>query len=238
MSSATLIGEEEGVGRSRRRRADLGSVRFSERDRELLGLIGEQFAVTVEQLAFWSGRSYATARWLRDRWRKAGWVESRQMVPHGPAFVWLTREGTRLAQSPYRTWRPNLSLAGHIEAVTEVRLLLEQRLGLGEWECERSLAKAVWSRSQRRPHLPDAVLETDRGRVAIEVELQRKSRARLNAILGELAQRYPQIWYFAAPGVLPLLRTLAVESAWRNITVHPYPPRPEEFSGWPQEFGR
>ena len=226
-----LIGEEGGGHGRRRRRADLGSVRFSERDRELLGLVGEQFAVTVEQLAVVSGRSYATARWLRDRWRKAGWVESRQLAAGGPAFVWLSREGTRVAQSPYRTWRPNPSLVGHIEAVTEVRLLLERQLRLGVWECERSLAKAAWSRSQRRPHLPDGVLETDRGRVAIEVELQRKSRVRLNAILADLAQRYPQIWYFAASGTLPLLRELAVESAWRNITVRAYPPTPAGLAG-------
>lgn len=231
MGAATLIGKEEGVSRSgRRQRADLGSIRFSERDQELLELIGEQYAVTVEQLAVLSGRSYAMGRWLRDRWRKAGWVESRQLLPHGPAFVWLTPEGTRVAQSRYRTWRPNPSLIGHIESVTEVRVMLERQLGLGVWECERSLAKAAWSRSKRRPHLPDGVLETSQGRVAIEVELQRKSRVRLNAILGELAQRYPQIWYFAAPPVLALLRSLAAEGAWRNITVHAYPPTLEELT--------
>src|SRR5712691_7780355 len=112
MRSATLGGNGE-VGRGqRRRRSDAGSVRLSGRDRELLGLVGEQYAITVEQLACLAGRSYPTGRWLRDRWRKAGWVESRQLLAGGPAFLWLSREGTRVAQSPYRTWEPNPTLAG------------------------------------------------------------------------------------------------------------------------------
>jgi hypothetical protein len=46
-------------GRSgRRRRRDRGSYRVSERDVELLGLIAEQYAVTLDQLARLIGRSY------------------------------------------------------------------------------------------------------------------------------------------------------------------------------------
>ena len=61
-------------------------------------LIGEQYAITVDQLARLIGRTHRTARWLRDRWRKAGWVESRQLAAGGPSFLWLTRQGTRIAQ--------------------------------------------------------------------------------------------------------------------------------------------
>ena len=38
-------------GRVRRRRCDYGSVKASERDLELLSLIGEQYAVTLPQIA-------------------------------------------------------------------------------------------------------------------------------------------------------------------------------------------
>src|SRR5581483_9723854 len=86
--SAGSLSVGQRVG-GRRRRSDLGSVRISERDAWLLLLIAEQYAVTVDQLARLIGRTYRTARWLRDRWQKAGWVESRQLAAGGPSFVWL-----------------------------------------------------------------------------------------------------------------------------------------------------
>jgi len=89
------------------------------------------------------GTSLGSANTLRDRWRRAGWVESRQLIVYGPSFLWLTREGASVAQSPYRVLAPNPGLAAHRAAVTDVRLLLERELGLGSWECERALAKAA-----------------------------------------------------------------------------------------------
>jgi hypothetical protein len=228
MRSSAAVGEEAG-GRKRKRRADCGSVRLSERDGQLLRLVGEQYAVSVNQLAALIGRSYRTGRWLRDRWRRAGWVESRQLTVGGASFIWLTGAGVRVAGSPYRTWRPNAALAAHIEAVTEVRLLLEQRLRLGSWVCERSLAKTLLAGSQPRLHLPDGLLDTGRERIAVEVELTLKSRVRLDALLEQLGQHYDQVWYFAAPSLAPTLRRLAADAPWQNITIHSYPPRVGEL---------
>jgi len=209
--------------RSRRRRLDAGYARFSERDRELLGFVGEQLTVTVPQLARLCGSSYPTARSLRLRWQRAGWVEGRPLIWQGPAFVWLTRAGVQVAGSPFRALSPSPGAAAHLSAVTEVRLLVERELGLGSWECERALAKAHW-RAGGSPHLPDGVLETARGRVAVEVELTLKGATRLDLILAESARRYPELWYFASPRVLPTLARLAAETPWRNITIFPFPP--------------
>jgi len=169
------------------------------------------------------GTSLGSANTLRDRWRRAGWVESRQLIVYGPSFLWLTREGANVAQSPYRVLAPNPGLAAHRAAVTDVRLLLERELGLGSWECERALAKAAWSPGKRLPHLPDGVLELASRRVAIEVELTLKGSTRLDLILDEVARRYPEVWYFASPRVAPTLARLAAESPWRNIVLHPFP---------------
>ena len=147
--------------RRRERRCDYGSVRASERDLDLLYLIGEQYAITLPQLARLIERSFHTARALRDRWKRAGWVESGKLAVNAPPFVWLSGRGGAVAQSPYRTWQANHGLALHIEAVTEVRLLLEHQLGLGDWECEREIAQRLAQLSgQLRGHLPDAVLAT------------------------------------------------------------------------------
>jgi hypothetical protein len=228
MSSA--LGVDGNVrGRQRKKRADCGSVRFSERDGQLLQLVAEQYAISIDQLARLVGRSYRTGRWLRDRWRNAGWIESRQLTSGGASFLWLSGEGIRVAQSPYRRWRPNPGMAAHIEAVTEVRLLLEQELHRGSWLCERALARSIYAQHEGRPHLPDGLLANGEEQIAIEVELSLKSRARLEAIIDELAQTYAQVWYFALPPLLSTLGEVAAAAPWQNVSVYEYPPRPGDL---------
>ena len=218
-------------GRQQRsqKRSGSGGVCFSERDGRLLELVGEQYTVSVAQLARLIGRTHRTGRWLRDRWRHAGWIESRPLTRDGPSFLWLTAPGARIAQSPYRIWRPNVSMVGHIEAVTDVRLLLERELRLGDWICERSLAQGSPSRSEVRPHLPDGILDSGDEQIAVEVELSLKSRSRLAAIVEQLGMDYAQVWYFAAPPLRSALARLAAEAPWQNITVYSWPPRPSEL---------
>ena len=213
--------------RVRRRRCDYGSVKASERDLELLYLVGEQYAVTLPQIARLIGRSVHTARALRDRWKRAGWVGSGQLSIQAPSFVWLTGRGAAGVESPFRVWQPNHGLALHIEAVTDVRLLLEHELRLGGWECERAVAQQLAKDGGRRGHLPDGVLHRDGERIAIEVELTLKSRARLGAIVDELSQDYHQVWYFAPERLRPTL----VESApFGNVSVHRYPAHAGEIA--------
>ena len=219
-----------GVSRgSRRRRCDYGSFRASERDAELLYLVGEQYALTLPQLAALIGRSVHTARALRDRWKRAGWAGSGKLAVEAPSFVWLTGRGVAVARSPFRAWQPNHGLALHIEAVTWVRLLLERELELGEWECERSIARRHAEQGGRRRHLPDGIVSSVEGQIAVEVELTLKNRARLREIIHDAGNTYQHVWYFARPGLIPTLRTIAAESAWQNIDVYRYPPAPDEL---------
>ncbi len=206
---------------------------WSERDGRLLRVVGEQYALTVEQLARLVGRTPRTGRWLRDRWVRAGWVESHPLVWQGPPFLWLTGKGIRACGSPYRRWRPNPTLAAHIEAVTSVRLQLAREHGLAAWTCERALARVAADRSRERPHLPDGLLDLPGGPVAVEVELTLKSRARLRAISEELASSYPRVWYFASPPLLPVLTEIARQAPWGNVDVHPYP-APAGMAGLPR----
>lgn len=215
-------------GQQREKRADCGSVRFSERDGELLRFVAEQHTISVDQLARLIGRTHRTGRWLRDRWLRAGWIESEPLIHNGASFLWLTGEGIRVSQSPYRSWRRNVGMVEHIEAVTEVRLLLEE-LRLGRWLCERWLARTARSRAETAPHVPDGLLETGDESIAIEVELSLKSRARLAQIVDELSETYTQVWYFAAPSLVETLREIAEAARWRNVAVYAYPPSPQEL---------
>jgi len=229
LATETFSNQDEGARRARR---DRGSFRVSERDLELLGLIAEQYAVTLDQLALLIRRTYRTARGLRDRWCNAGWTQSAKLAVDLPPFVWLTSRGSRLIGSPFRTWDSGTGLATHIEAVTNVRLLLERELELGRWECERALAQRSRSRSEVRPHLPDGLL-TGSKQIAIEVELTLKSRARLQAIVTALSQTYQHTWYFTPPRLLATLSELTAAAPYRTVTVHRYPPLAAELAHEP-----
>src|SRR5205807_10542596 len=105
----------------------------------------------------------------------------------------------------------------------ELRLLLEREVRLGTWQCERSLAQSSPSRSDGRPHLPDAVLVNDK-RIAIEVELTLKSRRRLATIVEQLSWDYDSVWYFAPERLRRTLFEFATTAPYDNVTIHRYPP--------------
>src|SRR3954469_18076443 len=90
-----------------RRRADAGRPRLSDRDIELLRWIGEQYAVSLPQLARLMERSVHAARWLRARWQRAGWAAGGALVVGQPVFLWLTPAGARLCGSAFKVWEPN-----------------------------------------------------------------------------------------------------------------------------------
>lgn len=126
--------------------------------------------------------------------------------------------------------RANPTLALHIEAMTNVRILLEHELHFGEWECERAIAQRLARAHGRfnRGHLPDGILHQDGERIAIEVELSVKSRARLREIAEETSSKYDRVWYFVKPKLVPLLRKIAAENLYPNIAVCVYPPTADD----------
>ena len=139
------------------RRCDPGTVRCSGRDLELLRIVGEQYAMTLPQLARMMACSSRAARWLRSRWGRAGWARGRALLVGEPVFVWLTRRGHSLAGIDYSVWRPNAGMLAHIAAVTDVRLHVPDRHP-GTWVCERELHRELEALLRAAP-------ATDLGRV-------------------------------------------------------------------------
>jgi hypothetical protein len=171
----------------------------STRDLALLRLVGEQCALTQPQLARALGRSVHTARWLRSRWQRAGWVESAQLLPARPVSMWLTARGQAMAGLDFRVWRPELNgRLHHIAYAAEARLHVRRRHPGATWTCERLLLRR-WRREGLKTHRPDAEVETDRGTAAIEVELSVKGAARFARIATGLVGPYAAVWYFAPP---------------------------------------
>ena len=61
-------------------------------------------------------------------------------------------------------------------------------------------------------------------RIAVEVELNLKSRARLETIVEQLSCEYDSVWYFAPERLRPRLIEFAQAAPYDNVTVHRYPP--------------
>jgi hypothetical protein len=183
----------------------------------LLRVVAEQYAVTLPQLAVLMGRSVHAARWLRDRWRRVGWIDSRVVLADRPVFVWPTRLGLRTAGLSYAVWEPSPGALAHVEAVTDVRLHVERSESDLSWVSERDIS------TRPGAHRPDGLVVVDGREVAIEVELTRKSRARVRAIVCELVARYSAIVYFTADGPRPLIDELACEVGQGRVSIRPLP---------------
>jgi hypothetical protein len=188
------------------------------RDLEVLPFIAEQCAVTQPQLARLIDRTEHTARWLRQRWQGAGWVESRVLLVGEPVFVWLTSRGQLACGVDFKRWRPQaVGRLAHLVAVTDVRLHVEARRPEAAWVSERALARRDFEAGERRKHLPDAEVLIGDQRVAVEVELTQKERRRTQAIVADLSARYDAVWYFAAPGAHRHLAEVIARNNFKRV---------------------
>jgi hypothetical protein len=184
-------------------------AQLTSRDVKVLGWVGEQYVVPRDLLAVLlartSGHEGAQAagrvtdtvvdRTLR-RWRELGLANCRRFLVGYPASVWATTSGLRVAGLGYRASEPTFATLAHRHAVARVRAAIEGRDGTVHWVCERELREGL---SGRRAHLPDGVVESDRGRAAIEVELTPKTGRRVRQIIATLLGDYDRVVYYATP---------------------------------------
>jgi hypothetical protein len=122
------------------------------------------------------GISVSAVRQMVDRWRRANWVGYQQFLAAEPPYLWLTRTGlAAFDMTDYKAAAPAISRLRHIHAVDCVRYDIE---GKGdEWISERAIRAGRYDVSQEENqmrHIPDGILQTQDGDIAIEVELTQK----------------------------------------------------------------
>lgn len=139
---------------------------FSERDLRLLRFVGEQTLLSLPQLAYLSGRSARTARWLRTRWERAGLVEAQKFATSQPTVLWATGAGLKQAGLPYQPVRPDSVSAGRAMAAVEVRLVVEQEYPGARFVSQRELAQ----RCVRGERVADGLVEAGGAQLEVVIE--------------------------------------------------------------------
>src|SRR5262249_55194921 len=148
--------------------------------------IGEQTAARADQVACLLAQQAgpgaqtpgqlsenATYAW-RTRMKALGALKEAQSFHHEPSYLWLTGKGLHLVGLAYQPLEPALSSLKHLYWCNEVRLFIAARRPEARWISERTLRSehAQESRAKRQaPDIPDALVETKSGMVAVEVEL-------------------------------------------------------------------
>jgi hypothetical protein len=136
---------------------------LSERDRELLRFVGEQYVVTLPQLAYLADRSERTARWLRTRWQRAGLVDAAKLLVDEQTVIWLTRPALAALGLPWKTVRPSYETVARAALTVEVRLAAAEWYPQASWTSRRALAHCP----ETRHPLPDGILSRGEATVAI-----------------------------------------------------------------------
>ena len=168
-------------------------------------------------------------------WRGAGLVRTRTFLIATPATVWLTADGLTVAGLPWRPSEPTLPTVAHRHAVGLVRAeaeALEVRGSTGVspvvWVCEHELHEGQGGRPL---HLPDGVVvSTDsqgkKWRTAVEVELTRKTEARVVGILRHLLATYDDVVYRAVPdaGAVVTRAAAGLDGGAERVFVTAFPP--------------
>jgi hypothetical protein len=237
-------------GGSRRPRWD-SDAGITERDVAALVWLGEQYAARSDVLRVLLGRlspsstrvegllGETTLRDVLDRWDDRGLIARDRLLGH----VWAapTPKALRLVGLDVRPWSFVIPQLAHVHAVGVVRLALEPSIPQGgRWVSEREL------RGESARHVPDGAVELPDDpeaagtglygqdvdplpkRVAVEVELTRKSAARLRERWTQpRGGRWQRTVYFAPPDVADYL-TRQVEriNPRHPIRVRPLPEVP------------
>jgi hypothetical protein len=244
-------GGRGGVGPSRRPRWDTDAG-ITQRDVAALYWLGQQYAARSDVLRVLLGRlspgstrvdgvlGETTLRDVLDRWQDRGLVERDRLLGH----VWAapTAKALRLVGLDVRPWSFVIPQLAHVHAVGVVRLALEPSIPEGgRWVSERELRREAGKRqvADGAVELPDDPEQAGTGlygqdvdplprRVAVEVELTRKTAARLRESWQRPRHgRWIRTVYYAPPEVAGYLDAqLGRIRPKHPITVRPLPEVP------------
>ena len=213
--------------RERKTRSDKGLIMATRRDLYCIAWIAEQYAARGDQVRRLLSRFPDKDKPFKDgkligettvkdqiaRWRRAGWVEYVRVLADEPGYCWVTKKGLALVglDDLYTAKAPAVTRLSHIYAVNQLRLSLDQKY---TWKSERryraeELAKVKGKKGRTSGPIPDGLITTKRGLVAIEAEISMKKAADLEAKIVRLVRHFASgdqgfesvfsaIWFYVA----------------------------------------
>jgi hypothetical protein len=200
------------------------------RDAQVIRWLGEQFGARLDTLSVLLARhspdqsrgagqplSLRSVRAQLGRWERQGLVTVARAL--GATWVTPTTKGLGIAGLPYKPWRMPVTQLRHVHAVGVVRLGYElvrspDPSTMSTWICERQ----IWLERGKSTatHVPDGkaligpTVGKDEGpeRTAwFEVELTRKTRARLEQIFSLPAADREGVYYFCPEHLVEPIRS-------------------------------
>jgi hypothetical protein len=236
-------------GSSRRPRWDTDAG-ITDRDVTALRWLGQQYAARSDVLRVLLGRlspgspriegqlGETTLRDVLDRWEDRGLIARDRLLGH--LWVAPTAKALRLVGLDVRPWSFVVPQLPHVQAVGIVRLALESSIPAGgRWLSERELRRETGKSDGpdgaiQLPDNPDTLgdlglygedVDPLPKRIAVEVELTRKTAARLReAWTRPRHGRWTRTVYYAPPEVAGYLTGQLTRIRPRHpIQVHPLP---------------
>lgn len=211
-------------------------MQVTKRDLEIICFASRFWFVTIQQIARFFGISSHWALSVCKRLVLNGYLERKKLFHHGPYLYFATRKGIALAKCDTGPGKLDISLYEHTLKVTDVFLMLREQMPEMIWTTERELRVqeqgGQFTPGQKNPvRMPDAVVTlADGKRVAIEVELTKKSAKRLKSVLYRLSRQYDEAWYFCgSEGVAR--RVVENAQGWGGLKVFDLDGNPFELSG-------
>lgn len=176
------------------------SIRLMVRDRVLLGWMNKMGFVTLDQIC----KKFNIAK--RTAYGRLQKLIAHELIIHQRLFHNLgtyraSQLGVQLSGSelpPLKRLPP--ATFYHDQQVTNLSLALMKRFGgdyISEWQLRYENNQNGFGESS---HIPDGILILDDKQMAIEVELNQKSKRRREHIFDYYIQRfdYKAVWYFCA----------------------------------------
>jgi hypothetical protein len=200
-------------------RVSLPGMQLTERDIQILHFINDFGFCEMPQVQKMFGLVKRRSYQIMERLIAAGLVKH-ERVFHGRHGIYrLSKKGAGHTSLPALA-RITLGNYNHSLAVLDVYLHLRKSHPDTEWLSERHLIhEKYFDGVGKHGHLPDGImllLDKDKKeqKIAIEVELRSKAKARIESILKWYTTQFDftEVWYFCPQGVAESLRTVVGES--------------------------
>ena len=181
----------------------------------ILGLIAEQGAIPLDQLAGFLDCKLDKAKQLAKHLQEEGLIRRERFFAKEPDWVWLSKRGARFSSTGLSAPKPSIGALPLMRATNDIRIWLTRRAPEVRWVSRRLLLRE----RGRNASVPRALVETEGERHAIEVHLAPSPESRLEQRIWRRCAEYDAVVCFCTPKAGRQLERLKERHHWRKLFV-------------------